>query len=688
LAVDQTPQLDLNFTQPQDLVTTLANAIGADLNGSFTAPRDAVHTYTKYQYVYGAYDIGVKERRYGTHGTFVSTPLTSSLNLMQGTLIADADLPLMATTVNTTTGDLDGSVNLSGFQVPAATLVFDLTFGEGQVWAPFVPLDQTLTHELYTVTAQTSSVPLRLQPRVGTPVYITSFDGQGGAIVEYARSFALNSHWTPSAAGGTLSSASLLFAPGNYMISYTPLDTGHWVNFGMLAEAAGAQVQKHVTFSGAVSQLTGLQLPSEPYIDPNRINGSFEPNGDAQTEYVPLTVAIDGLSLSFPEQVTSAGRATVRSSFSQNIAHAADLYLTTEVVQEVLYSNEGNPTAAVVFTAAHPNWDRRPEHAPQLFAIAPNTAPLEILPVQNGQQVWTVDYGSGTIRFLNGNAAASGQVAVTYWYQTPTFAPTTIVNRTNFLDDSASALTPFDPVSYPVIEYVLVDDKLYFNLDLPAAATISIHYTRLFDTVRVRARFDRADPSNPCASAHLYGYTFLARDANGTSLPTGEVPAVVWGDLELESLGTTTQNNPGIGLISGNAQSATGLPALTQFNWYRIVNAGSATDTLRASYDASNGTTVFWDFNGDRYIEPDGGISRELTYRILNVDGSNTLVLAPGESAVVGLANFLVPPNTPGALNRATIYSGQNGDYLQTSDWLLTAAQVTQETSIASVVIS
>jgi hypothetical protein len=343
----------------------------------------------------------------------------------------------------------------------------------------------------------------------------------------------------------------------------------------------------------------------------------------------------------------------------------------------------------VNFAAKNNNWDIRPEHAPQLFSIAPGSAAVAIPQFDtHGDTVWIHDSGAGTIRFVNGNAAVSGQIALTYWHYTSSFNQPVIVNRTDYTGNNNTILTPFDAAVYPIIEYIQANNRIYFNTTIPASADITVSYNRLFDSARMRATFTRVDPANESATPQLYGYTFLARDANGTSTPAWAYSEVVWGDLEVYSLGTTSQNNPGVGIIQGDVNSAQGLPTLTEFNWYRIVNAGSVTDTLRTNYDSSNGTTVFWDINGDRFIEPDGGVSAGLSYQIMTVDGANVITLAAGESVILGICNFLVPPNTPASIKPATVYSGQNADYLQTSDWLLTASHVSEQTSIASVVIN
>lgn len=683
--------LDLTYHQnPTDVLQNLSNSVGSTLAGTLTRPDPAVHTHTKFQYVYGAYDIALRDRRYAAQSVFVSAPLTSRMNLMQGTLVADYDVPMLTPTFAQLFAG-DRTMVPPGFKVPAATVKFELTFGGGQPWYPFVPLGDAQAHEAIVFPTNLGATPAYVFPatpaRPGSPVIVTSFDGLGHAQIIFA---GVAPSVTVQQSTGIYMAGNQLAQPGYYCLSYTPLDTSHWVDFGSLAEAGGAVTQKTVTFTGAViPQLAGLQLPSEPYVDPNRIHAAYEPNGNPQTEYVPTSVTIDNLPVSFPVLVDSTGHARTISSYAQDLSHAQGLFTVIPVALETLYASSGNTAAAQIFTASKGKWSRLPAHTPQVFSIAPNAAPVAIAPVDGkNNTVYTVDYTTGTISFQGDYAASSGQIAVTYWYESTVYDVPRIVNRTDFSGLGAAALTPFDPKSYPVLEYVSVDDKIYFNLDLPATARVTVVYHRLFDSVRVRATLTRTDPSSAAVSPHLYGYTFLARDANGTSLPANGQPLVVWGDLELETLGTTTQNNPGIGLIAGNTQSSGGLPVLTQFNWYRIVNAGSVVDTLRTSYDASNGTTVFWDFTAERFIPPDGGQSRELTYRVMNVDGSNTITLSPGDSVVLGIANFLVPPGTPQSINAAIVYSGQNADFLQTKDWLLQAVDVTKATSIASVVIS
>jgi hypothetical protein len=687
---DSSPNLSLAFNDPQQLVSQLGQAIGVNLSGSFTQSNAAEHTYTKYQYVYGAYDIDIHDRRFVQSSQFVSQPLSSNLNLAQGSLVADYELPLVQTTIGPATAWVGlPSLRPSSFEVPAATISFDLLVGSStQPWYPVAPLDAKLVHEPVILTEQTQTTQLRLQAQPDTPVLLSNFDGQGN-VTTFAGVLA------PPVVDDTPTLITwpntILNAPGYYIVSYTPMDTSHWVNFGLLAENAGTANQKTATFTGTeIDQLRGLQLPSVPYIDSDRIAPGFDPNGDGNSEYVPISIKIDNLPIIFPNMVDNNGHAVTVSSFSQDNNHKLDIHVSTQVELEPLYSTDSNPSAAQNFQAKYSNWDVRPGHLPQLFLLVPNQVPAIISQYdQFGNSIWDYEASTGIIRFVNGNAAVSGQIGITYWYYSPAFTnPPQIINRTNYGSNIDPVLTPFDPITYPVLEYVQLDDKIYFNVSIPADAVISVSYFRLFDQIRVRANFTRVDPINDSATAHLYGYTFLARDANGTSSPVLEYPEVVWGDLELYSLGTTTQTNPGIGLIQGDSTSSGGLPPYTEFHWYRIVNSGSIKDLLRTNYDASNGTTVFWDWNGDRYIESDGGISKELTYRIMNVDGSNTIPVEAGGSVVIGIANFLVPPGTPASLHPATIYSGFSANFLESSNWLLTSKEVTKETSIASVVIN
>ncbi len=704
ISSNSSPQLDLSFTQPEDLIQTLGQAVSSNLSGSFTTPNTQSHTYTKYQYTYGAYDIEVYNQSYVTQSQFISVAQKSPYNLVQGAILPDYDIPLTSTSIAASGAWFGNAAIPLSWEAPAATLTFDLTFGQSQPWYPLAPLDATLVHEPLEIESDTSLLTLRLQATPGTPVYVTSFDGLGnatligGVLVQGVSGTSVG----PTQINLVPFSAELA-GPGFYVLSYTPIDTSQYVNFLDLAEASNSATQETFVFSGSeIDVLRGLKLTSEPYIDSDQISINFEPNGNPLSEYVPIQVSITNMPITFPNIVNSSGISASISSFAQDISHQQDIYTSVQVTDgaghnyELLTSTDPDPRASSNFSAAHGNWDTR--HVPSLFAIDkdPQAPPLPIPQFDaNGNSIWIYNPGPGTVTFVNENTGVVGAIVLNYWYYTSNFnAPPVIVDATDYTGRGDAALTPFNATLYPVIEYILVNQQLYFNVEIPDTATVTVTYMRLFDTTRVRATFTRVDPVNQSATPHLYGYTFLARDGNVTSYESQEFPEVAWGDLELYSLGSTTQTNPGIGFITGNVSPATGgpnylpLPTFTQFNWWRIINSGSVPDLLRANYDPSNGTTVYWDFDSSCYIPSSGGLLRGVDYEILNADGSNTIPINPGQAIVVGIANPLVlAPNGPGTINPATIFSGFTTDFLQSTDWLLEAESATAITSIAAVTI-
>ena len=667
------PGLSLTSTNPTDVVSNLATAIGSNINGAFTTPPSGIQTYTKYEYTYGAYDIEVFDQRYQSSGQYISTLIMSGKNMIQGSIVADYDLPYSSVSIASPENFFGNAPVPSSWQIPSATLQFALTFGQGQPWVPFVPLDWTLVHEPLTLSSSTQTVNLSLIAEPNTPIYITSFDGIGGAT--------LLGGMIATASTGNFTSITvpvLLEAPGFYVISYTPIDFNHWVNFGNVAEASGANLSITEVVNGTpISTTSGLALPSEPYIDNNQISAQFEPNGNPNIEYVPITVGITGLPLTF--------NGVTQTSYTQDTNHATDIYESIPSLSpyEILSSSDTNQQAATNFTASHGNWDK--SHTPILYEIDSNKNAHPINPLDaSGNSVWVYDATSGTVTFVNGNSGIVGFVGVYYYYTTTSFATPKIINMTDFTSRGDVFMTPFDAVNFPMIQYVLDEDRIFFNLPIPAAATITVTYARLFDTTRLKATFTRIDPVNESATPHLYGYTFLGRDGNTTSGECPDYPEVIWGDLELLSLGTTTQINP---LLSTTANQiiASSSPQYVQINWYRITNSGSSTDLLRANYNNANGTTVYWDFTSKRYLPTDGGISKGITYQIMNVDGSNTIPLPAGSSVVVGITNTSL---FGGENSAATIYSGQNADFLQSEDWLLQASTVTAQTSVAVVTLT
>jgi hypothetical protein len=680
--LSNSPAAQLPTTNALDL--TNASTVISSLQDSTGAMTDSrLLNIVQYQYVYGAYEISVYDRRYDTISTFVSMPLQTTRNLMQGALIVDDDLPYFNTTIASSANWIGNAPIPGSWQIPGATLEYSLTFDDAEPWYPLAPIGKGLVHEHFAITEETSSLDLRLIARPGTAIYLTSFDGQGNAIL-------LGGVTAPTDDNDPTIVTwpnTILAAPGFYIVSYTPVDNSHWVDFGAVAEAQASVKKENFQFTGAdLAATRALALSSYPYTNVNKIPVGYNPNGNPNRDYVPINVSITGLPIQFPTLVDGSGHPITLSSFNQDTSKQQNIYQPVLVSMETLYSQD-NSQAGTVFSSANKNWVTDSSHAPQLFAIGAGLDPQAIPQYdQTGNSIWEYDSSSGIVTMLNANTAASGQIALTYWYKG--IANPLIINKTNYDGTSNSSLVPFDATTYPFIEYVSIEDQLYFNIDLPDSAKIHVAYDRLFDTVRVKADFRRIDPINQSATPHLYGYTLVARDANGTSTLNNVYPEVSWGDLEVYSLGVTSQTNPGLSLVLGEQSVSNALPASTTFHWYRVVNAGPVADIIRTNYDASNGTTTFWDMNADRYIESDGGSTREENYRIMNVDGSNFIPVDPGGSIIIGICNFLLPPGQTGAIHPVTIYSSFTSNYLQSTNWLQAATVVTKEQSIASVVLN
>ncbi len=715
---------DLTYQlNPNELLGQLGSAIAADGHGLATKPLTGNHTATCYHYSYGANSIQVTSRAYAGSGTFISRPIPASSNLLRGTIVPDVTIPMTQAQIAPASAWIGvPSLRPSYFTLPLGTITYDMTYSESANWFPVMPLNLTQVAEPYVLPVSasgsvslTTTIQLRFQAIPNSIVYLGSFDGIGDATV-------IGAFRAPAASGTSPTVINLgaqLAVPGDYVVVYTPVPSSQEVDFGLLAEAATATT--HTVFEKTLPQIStvyqGINLPQEPYFDPSVITSAFEPNGDPNSEYVPLSVQIDNLPISFPNLIDTSGHATTISSFLQDTSHALDLLAAQAVTLEQLTTSDLMPASAVNFQSSHINWDQRPQYLPQFFFRTPVTTNTVVpsivntssgtttvytttsttietyIPLpqydSNGNTLWTVDYTTGSVRFLavTGTAVTypAGTIYASYWYDTTTWTPPVIVNRTVFGGDQV-ALTPFDPTNYPIIEYALVSGhRLIFNLDLPANTQIAVTYDILFNEVRVRASLTRLDPFSESASPRLFGFTFLGSKGNSTSVQPTVQSEIVCGNLELTSYGTFSQLNPATTVPT----SGTSLPPqYININWYRIVNAGTTNDTLRAFYKSDNGTTLYLDLNNNRYIEP-GNVGLGVNYQVIPGDGSVWFELAPGGEAFLGLTN---PSPVPGGIgqevvNSAVVYSAQTPDFVTSVDWLLTASRASSLTSVAAVTL-